>query len=67
MSIFLLLLFAYRVRVRDINEAFQELGRMCCLHSGMSPEKPLTKLNTLQHAVKVITDLEQQVRGKAVL
>lgn len=53
-----------RLRVRDINEAFKELGRMCQLH--MSNEKPQTKLIVLQQAVNVILNLEQQVRGQWV-
>ena len=51
-----------RVRVRDINEAFKELGRMVTVH--MKGEKPATKLNVLQEAVNIITDLEQEVRGE---
>ena len=53
-----------RLRVRDINEAFKELGRMCQLH--MSNEKPQTKLIILQQAVNIILNLEQQVRGQWV-
>lgn len=51
-----------RLRVRDINEAFKELGRMCQLH--LKSEKPQTKLLILHQAVAVILSLEQQVRGK---
>ncbi|ELU14604.1 hypothetical protein CAPTEDRAFT_40915, partial [Capitella teleta] len=51
-----------RVRVRDINEAFKELGRMCSIH--MSTDKPQTKLTILQHAVNIITGLEEQVRER---
>uniref|UniRef100_A0A3P8SXN8 Transcription factor E2-alpha n=1 Tax=Amphiprion percula TaxID=161767 RepID=A0A3P8SXN8_AMPPE len=51
-----------RSRVRDINEAFKELGRMCQLH--VSNEKPQTKLIILQQAVNVILNLEQQVRER---
>ncbi|XP_076600990.1 transcription factor 3a isoform X4 [Chaetodon auriga] len=51
-----------RLRVRDINEAFKELGRMCQLH--LSSEKPQTKLIVLQQAVNVILNLEQQVRER---
>uniref|UniRef100_A0A1A8BPM9 Transcription factor E2-alpha n=2 Tax=Nothobranchius kadleci TaxID=1051664 RepID=A0A1A8BPM9_NOTKA len=51
-----------RLRVRDINEAFKELGRMCQLH--LSSEKPQTKLIILQQAVNVILNLEQQVRER---
>ncbi|XP_068196391.1 transcription factor 3a isoform X2 [Antennarius striatus] len=51
-----------RLRVRDINEAFKELGRMCQLH--LSNEKQQTKLGILQQAVNVILNLEQQVRER---
>ncbi|KAM4551000.1 transcription factor 3a isoform 1-T3 [Odontesthes bonariensis] len=51
-----------RLRVRDINEAFKELGHMCQLH--LSNEKPQTKLIILQQAVNVILNLEQQVRER---
>jgi hypothetical protein len=51
-----------RLRVRDINEAFKELGKMCGIH--LRSDKPQTKLSILQQAVTVITTLEQQVRGK---
>lgn len=51
-----------RLRVRDINEAFKELGRMCQLH--LSHDKPQTKLLILHQAVNVILNLEQQVRGE---
>ncbi|XP_008332024.1 transcription factor 3a isoform X2 [Cynoglossus semilaevis] len=51
-----------RLRVRDINGAFKELGRMCQLH--LSYEKPQTKLGILQQAVNVILNLEQQVRER---
>ena len=50
-----------RLRVRDINEAFKELGHMVSIH--MANGQPLTKLMVLQQAVTVITSLEQQVRG----
>ncbi|XP_064335725.1 transcription factor E2-alpha isoform X7 [Camelus dromedarius] len=50
-----------RLRVRDINEAFKELGRMCQLH--LNSEKPQTKLLILHQAVSVILNLEQQVRA----
>ncbi|MEQ2157761.1 Transcription factor E2-alpha [Goodea atripinnis] len=53
-----------RLRVRDINEAFKELGRMCQLH--LSHDKPQTKLLILHQAVNVILNLEQQVRGESV-
>lgn len=53
-----------RLRVRDINEAFKELGRMCQLH--LKSEKPQTKLLILHQAVAVILSLEQQVRGQCL-
>ncbi|CAF0739676.1 unnamed protein product [Didymodactylos carnosus] len=54
-----------RLRVRDINDAFKELGRMCSIH--MRNDKPITKLGILQQAVNLITSLEQQVRAVAVI
>ncbi|XP_072173568.1 transcription factor 12-like [Diadema setosum] len=51
-----------RIRVRDINEAFKELGRMCQLH--MKSDKAQTKLTILHSAVSVITTLEHQVRER---
>nr|XP_006812112.1 PREDICTED: transcription factor 12-like protein isoform X2 [Saccoglossus kowalevskii] len=51
-----------RIRVRDINEAFKELGRMCALH--LKSDKAQTKLVILHQAVSVITSLEQQVRER---
>ncbi|XP_027006532.2 transcription factor 3a isoform X3 [Tachysurus fulvidraco] len=51
-----------RVRVRDINEAFRELGRMCQLH--LKSDKAQTKLIILQQAVQVILSLERQVRER---
>lgn len=51
-----------RVRVRDINEAFRELGRMCQVH--LQSDKAQTKLIILQQAVQVILGLEKQVRER---
>eukprot|EP00795_Rhopilema_esculentum_P003690 gene3690-14956_t len=51
-----------RLRVRDINEAFKELGRMCSLH--LKTEKPQTKLMVIHQAVSVIQSLEGQVRER---
>ncbi|XP_075946049.1 transcription factor 12-like [Anarhichas minor] len=51
-----------RLRVRDINEAFKELGHMCEVH--LKSEKPQTKLLVLHQAVSVIHNLEQQVRER---
>nr|CDS31749.1 transcription factor E2 alpha [Hymenolepis microstoma] len=53
-----------RVRVRDINDAFQELGRMCSQHLNL--DRAQTKLNILQQAVVLIAQLEQKVREKNV-
>lgn len=50
-----------RIRIRDINEALKELGRMCSSH--LKSDKPQTKLGILNMAVEVIMTLEQQVRG----
>ncbi|XP_065841711.1 helix-loop-helix protein hlh-2-like isoform X3 [Oscarella lobularis] len=47
-----------RIRVKDINEAFKELGRMCAMH--LEADKAQTKLNILHQAVAVITNLENQ-------
>ncbi len=52
----------HRIRIRDINEALKELGRMCMSH--LKTDKPQTKLGILNMAVEVIMSLEQQVRGK---
>lgn len=52
----------FRIRIRDINEALKELGRMCMSH--LKTDKPQTKLGILNMAVEVIMTLEQQVRGK---
>ncbi|XP_055373979.1 protein daughterless-like [Condylostylus longicornis] len=51
-----------RIRIRDINEALKELGRMCMSH--LKTDKPQTKLGILNMAVEVIVQLEQQVREK---
>lgn len=53
--------FYHRIRIRDINEALKELGRMCMTH--LKSDKPQTKLGILNMAVEVIMQLEQQVRG----
>lgn len=53
----------FRIRVRDINEAFKELGRLCMMHYSKTDRPPMTKLNILYQAVEVITTLESQVRG----
>ena len=50
-----------RLRIKDINEAFKELGKMCDIH--VKNDKPQTKLSILQQAYDVITNLEQQIKG----
>ena len=51
-----------RIRIRDINEALKELGRICMSH--LKSDKPQTKLSILNMAVDVIITLEQQVRER---
>ena len=51
-----------RIRIRDINEALKELGRICMSH--LKSDKPQTKLSILNMAVDVIINLEQQVRER---
>jgi len=51
-----------RLRVRDINEAFKELGRMCQMHT--KSDKPQTKLTILQQAVQVIMTMELELRDR---
>ncbi|XP_042902989.1 protein daughterless isoform X2 [Parasteatoda tepidariorum] len=53
-----------RIRVRDINEAFKELGKMCSSHVKSADRGTQTKLNILYSAVEVITTLENQVRER---
>lgn len=64
MKLLLIKFFNGRIRIRDINEALKELGRMCMAH--LKTDKPQTKLGILNMAVEVIMTLEQQVRGKDV-
>ncbi|XP_032902771.1 transcription factor 12-like isoform X4 [Amblyraja radiata] len=51
-----------RIRIRNHNEAFKELGRMCQLH--LNTDKAQTKLIILHQAVQVILSLEHQVRER---
>ena len=51
-----------RVRIKDINEALKELGRICDTHQ--KNDKPMTKLGVLNCAVDVIMGLENQVRDR---
>ena len=51
-----------RIRIRDINEALKELGRIIMSH--LKSDKPQTKLSILNMAVDVIVNLEQQVRER---
>lgn len=54
--------FYRRLRVRDINDAIRELGQMVSVHTGAAAST-FTKLTVLQEAVRVITDLENRLRG----
>lgn len=47
--------------MRDINEAFKELGDIC--HQYLQSERAQTKLMILHQAVAVINSLEVQVKG----
>ena len=51
-----------RVRIRDINEALKELGKICMTH--LKSDKPQTKLSVMNLAVDLIISLEQQVRER---
>lgn len=51
-----------RIRVKDINDAFKELGSMCDQH--MNVDKSRTKLSTLHDAAELITHLERAVKER---
>jgi len=51
-----------RIRIKDINEALKELGRVCMVH--MQSDNPQTKLGIINVAVDVIMELEQDVRER---
>lgn len=53
-----------RIRIRDINEALTELGRVCMTLRPKAADKPQTKLAVLNMAVDVITHLEKKVRDR---
>lgn len=53
-----------RMRIRDINEALNELGRVCMMLKPNKNDKPQTKLGVLNMAVDVINNLESQVRER---
>ena len=53
-----------RMRIRDINDALNELGRVCMMLNPAKSEKPQTKLGVLNMAVDVISALEGQVRER---
>ncbi len=62
-----------RMRIRDINDALNELGRICMnlrpkQYAATIPnsDKPQTKLGVLNLAVEVITSLEQKVRERNI-
>lgn len=53
-----------RMRIRDINDALNELGRVCMMLKPNKNDKPQTKLGVLNMAVDVINNLESQVRER---
>merc|ERR1719367_1289980 len=53
-----------RMRIRDINDALNELGRVCMMLKPNKSDKPQTKLGVLNMAVDVINSLEAQVRER---
>ncbi|CAB3407207.1 unnamed protein product [Caenorhabditis bovis] len=53
-----------RVRVRDINDAFKQLGEMVGQHNPSKADKSRTKLGILHEAVTIIMQLEEQVRQR---
>lgn len=53
-----------RMRIRDINDALNELGRVCMMLKPNKNDKPQTKLGVLNMAVDVINSLESQVRDR---
>lgn len=53
-----------RIRVKDINDAFKELGTMCAQHK--SADRNRTKLMILHDAVEVITYLERAVKERNI-
>lgn len=53
-----------RMRIRDINDALNELGRVCMMLKPQKCDKPQTKLGVLNLAVEVINNLESQVRDR---
>ncbi|KAF8369105.1 hlh-2 [Pristionchus pacificus] len=55
-----------RVRVKDINNAFHELGHMVNQfdNAGVTMEKQQTKLGILHNAVELIKNLEEQVKRR---
>lgn len=53
-----------RIRIRDINEALTELGRVVMTLRPKAADKPQTKLAVLNMAVDVITGLERKVRDR---
>lgn len=52
------------MRIRDINDALNELGRVCMMLKPNKGDKPQTKLGVLNMAVDVINSLESQVRDR---
>ena len=53
-----------RLRIRDINEALKELGRICMVN--LKSEKPQSKLGILNVAVELIMELEEHLRQRNI-
>ena len=54
------------MRIRDINDALNELGRVCMMLKPNKTDKPQTKLGVLNMAVDIINNLESQVRERNI-
>ena len=55
-----------KIRLRDINESLNELGRIVMTLRPKTADKPQTKLAVLNMAVDMIMHLEKQVRERSM-